>query len=340
MKYKIGNILESDTEALINTVNTFGVMGKGIALAFKRSFPSNYSAYRKAYEAGELCVGKMFVHETGQISPKFVINFPTKKHWRNKSQMSYIEEGLDDLIQVIEHYKIKSISIPPLGCGLGGLRWSEVKILIESKLSHLSNSVNIIIFEPGYKSAVTKVKSIDKLTATRAMYLSLLRQYQMLGEEITTLVVQKLAYFLQLTGEDLKLNFEKGKYGPFSPTLNKMLEAFSPNYLKYRGDLNNPYTSLRLESGKYIETDQFIKVSLSEDQKSRLENIQSLIEGFETAFGLELLATVAYAKKSCPECTKEEIVSDIHLWNERKAATMNPRMIEVCYDRLAKFGLA
>lgn len=150
MKFVIGNIFESNTEAITNTVNTYGVMGKGLALAFRKTYPENYVAYRKAFDADELRVGKMFVFETNQMFPKIIINFPTKKHWRNKSEMIYVEEGLDYLIDVIQKYEIKSISIPPLGCGLGGLQWSEVKALIVSKLSHLSDSVDIVIYEPGY----------------------------------------------------------------------------------------------------------------------------------------------------------------------------------------------
>lgn len=338
MKFTTGNILASNADALINTVNTYGVMGKGIALAFKRSFPDNYKAYRKAYENGELSVGKMFVYKTSLLSPKVIINFPTKKHWRNKSEMSYIYDGLDDLIEVVQTNDIKSIAIPPLGCGLGGLNWAEVKKVIVDKLSVLQD-VDITIYEPGYKSAVQKTKSIDKLTPTRAMYLSLLRQYQMLGEEITTLVVQKLAYFLQRSGEDLKLSFDKGKYGPYSPTLNRMLEAFNPNYLKYTDDLNSPYTILQLQGAKFEETDSYVNEHLASDQKERLSSVSTLIEGFETAFGLELLASVAYARQQCPECTKEEIIADIHKWNDRKAEIMNAHIIGVCYDRLLEYSL-
>ena len=333
MKFTTGNILTSHSEAIINTVNTYGIMGKGIALAFKRSFPDNYKTYRKAFENGELSVGKMFVHKTDLLSPKYIINFPTKKHWRNKSKMSYISSGLDDLIDVIETNNIESISIPPLGCGLGGLNWTEVKKLIVDKLGVL-DKVDVTIYEPGYQSAVKKTKSVSSLTPTRAMYLSILKQYEMLGEGISTLVVQKLAYFLQLSGEDLKLNFEKANYGPYSLTLNRMLEAFSPNYLQYEGDLNNPITTLKLQSSRFEETDLYVAEKLDNNQKQRLESVINLIDGFETAFGLELLATVAWAKRNCPECSKEEIIEDIHRWNERKADLMDSHMISVCYDRL------
>ena len=143
IQYKEGNILEEEAEALVNTVNTYGVMGKGIALAFKKAFPKNYKYYRQAYENGELETGKMFLHKTGLLLPKYIINFPTKKHWRYKSKLEYIEQGLDDLIFIIESNRIQSIAIPPLGCGNGGLDWKIVKKLIIDKLAPLLSLIHI-----------------------------------------------------------------------------------------------------------------------------------------------------------------------------------------------------
>ena len=158
--YRIGNIIQADCQAIINTVNTVGVMGKGIALAFKKSFPANYKAYRKAYEAGDLATGKMFVHHTGQLTPQIIINFPTKKHWRDRSELEYVEAGLIDLMKVIKDLEIKSIAIPPLGCGNGGLKWATVQPLIEEKLSALARSVDIIIYKPGYADQTSRNKNV------------------------------------------------------------------------------------------------------------------------------------------------------------------------------------
>lgn len=339
IRFTTGNILEADSDAIVNTVNTYGVMGKGIALAFKKAFPENFKAYRNAYEAGELAVGKMFVHSTGMITPRLIINFPTKKHWRNKSKIEYIETGLNDLLRVIREHNVKSISIPPLGCGNGGLDWNEVKELIVKKLQTIDNPIEVTIYEPGFNLNIKTVKSITELNPTRAIYLHIIRQYESLGEEITTLVVQKLAYLLQRSGEQLKLHFEKGYYGPYSSNLNKMFEAFSPNFLTYDGDLNKPQTRIFLKQEKKQEVQEIINKQLDPFQKERLEFTEKLIEGFENSFGLELLATVAFAMEQCPTCSEEEIVLEIQNWTSRKKELMSPHFISVSYERLKEFGL-
>jgi len=338
-KFIIGNILTAEAEALVNTVNTYGVMGKGIALAFKKSFPENFKAYRKAFDSDELEVGQMHVHKTSLLAPKFIINFPTKKHWRHKSKLQYIESGLDDLIKVINENQIRSIAIPPLGCGNGGLDWNIVKKLITDKLNPLQQSIEIVIYEPGFNLKIRSVKPITQLNPTRAIYLQIIRQYELLGEDISTLVVQKLAYLLQRMGEKLNLRFDKGIYGPYSPNLNKVIEALSPNYLNYNGDLNSPLTYIKLVQENKAEAKDIIENKLDSHQKERLNSIQNLIEGFESTLGLELLATVAFAIEQCPNCSKEEIISDIHNWTKRKKELMSEHMISVSYDRLRKFSL-
>jgi O-acetyl-ADP-ribose deacetylase (regulator of RNase III) len=146
--YKTGNLLLEDTEALVNTVNCVGIMGRGIALQFKKKFPQNYVAYEKACNEKEIVPGKVFVHETGNLlNPRLIINFPTKRHWRNPSLLEDIEAGLKDLVRVIRVYHIQSLALPPLGCGLGGLSWNSVRTLIENLLGELSD-VHIVLFEP------------------------------------------------------------------------------------------------------------------------------------------------------------------------------------------------
>ena len=150
ISFLTGDIFQSNAQGIVNPVNTVGVMGKGLALAFKKKFPSNYLEYKQAYERDELKTGKMLVHFTRQLITQIIINFPTKNHWRDPSKLVYIETGLDDLITVINDHKIKSIAIPALGCGLGGLQWEQVKSMIEDKLRHLSINTEILIYGPGY----------------------------------------------------------------------------------------------------------------------------------------------------------------------------------------------
>ena len=143
-----GNLIEADAEALVNTVNTVGVMGKGIALQFKKAFPDNFKMYEQAAKNNKIQIGSVFVTETGKFTnPKYIINFPTKKHWRYPSKFEWIKEGLEDLKKFIIHNKIKSIAIPPLGCGNGKLKWTDVKLLIVNSLSEI-NDLKVLLFEP------------------------------------------------------------------------------------------------------------------------------------------------------------------------------------------------
>jgi len=157
-----GNLLEAETEALVNTVNTVGVMGKGIALQFKRAFPENYKAYRRACEDEQVRLGEMFVFETGRLAPpRFIFNFPTKGHWRSRSKLDDIETGLDDLARVIRERGIRSIAVPPLGCGHGGLDWKDVRPRIETALADL-DEVDVRLYEPAGGAGRSTHKALDE----------------------------------------------------------------------------------------------------------------------------------------------------------------------------------
>ena len=156
IEFKTGDILQADAEALVNTVNCVGIMGRGIALQFKNAFPANFKAYAAACERKEVQPGKMFVFETGTMTnPKYIINFPTKRHWRGKSRMEDIDSGLKALVEEIRARGIRSIAIPPLGSGLGGLNWTDVRFRIVEALRDF-NDVQVIVFEPNSAPVATK----------------------------------------------------------------------------------------------------------------------------------------------------------------------------------------
>lgn len=196
MRFAKGNLLDADVEALVNTVNTVGVMGKGIALMFKEAFPANFREYAEACKRQEVEIGRMFV--TMQSSPvgcRWIINFPTKKHWRTTTRMEWIEAGLADLRRVVQEKGIRSIAVPPLGCGQGGRKWTEVRPLIERSLGDLAD-VDVIVFEPTRQyQNVTQRAGVKTLTPARALIAELVRRYWILGIECSMLEVQKLAWF-------------------------------------------------------------------------------------------------------------------------------------------------
>jgi O-acetyl-ADP-ribose deacetylase (regulator of RNase III) len=147
LEFTSGDLLQADVEALVNTVNCLGAMGRGIALQFKNKFPENFKAYVVACKNQEVLPGRMFVFHTRTLcNPRYIVNFPTKRHWRDKSRMEDIETGLADLVRVIKARKIASIAVPPLGCGLGGLQWEEVRGLMEKALN--LPDVRVLVFQP------------------------------------------------------------------------------------------------------------------------------------------------------------------------------------------------
>lgn len=147
MKFVQGDLFASGAEAIINPVNCVGVMGKGLALAFKQRHPANFRAYKQACDTGELKPGRLLIVETGQMQPRLIINFPTKRHWRAKSRLDDVAAGLRTLKSEVQRHRISSLAIPALGAGLGGLDWAEVRAAIELELAGLEN-VQIMVFEP------------------------------------------------------------------------------------------------------------------------------------------------------------------------------------------------
>ncbi|MGB3466200.1 MAG: macro domain-containing protein [Cyclobacteriaceae bacterium] len=336
IRFTKGNILESHSEALVNTVNTVGVMGKGIALAFKKSFPIVFEEYKKSVDEGEFKIGKVQIIKTGQLAPKFVINFATKKHWRHPSKIEYIEEGLIDLKTKILEYDIESISIPPLGCGNGKLEWNDVKPLMLKVLEDVSNKTDILIYEPGFADQKMIQKEDVKLTPARAMLIHLLNEYQRLGYSVNMLVAQKLAYFLQLKGEPLNLIFEKGHYGPYAHRLLHLLKYLNGFYLWFKEEDNKPGTSITIDRKNYQRVEKYVQEKLTSDQANRIREILEFIHGYESPYGLELLATVDFVKRNTQLEDLEEIKREIYNWTSRKKKLMKPFHIEVASKHVAR----
>ena len=179
--YLRGNLLESGAEALVNTVNTVGVSGKGIALMFKDAFPENFRAYAAACQDNLIAPGGLFVTERhDMLGPRFIVNFATKQHWRQPSRLPWIEQGLATLRQEIQQRGIRSIAIPPLGAGNGGLDWDTVKPLIADAMAGLD--CDILVYEPtrAYQNVV-KRHGVEKLTPARVLMAEMIRRYEILG---------------------------------------------------------------------------------------------------------------------------------------------------------------
>lgn len=333
---KQGNLLTDEVEALVNTVNCVGVMGKGIALQFKQAYPEMFTEYQKACRKEEVQPGKMHVVETKSLfNPKFIINFPTKRHWKNRSRMDDIESGLADLIKVIKKLEIKSIAVPPLGCGNGGLKWSDVRPKIESAFEQIPN-VEVHLYEPAGSPKPDKIKigtNRPKLTRARALFLMLMNDYSIPGYKLSLLEIQKLAYFLQTVGEPLRLGFEKGKFGPYADNLNHVLERLDGHFIRGFGDRSRD-AEIYLIKDAANQAEKFLR----DDQEAfeHLEKVRDIIQGYETPYGLELLSTVHWVVNSKPEIKDDvqKIVEEVHNWNERKRKVFKEKHIEKAWGHL------
>jgi len=341
IEFKTGDILAEDTEALVNTVNCVGVMGRGLALQFKRAFPKNFKAYAGRCKRHEIQPGKVFVFETGEmLTPRFIINFPTKRHWRGKSRIEDIESGLESLAEEIRCRSIKSIAIPPLGSGLGGLNWRDVRSRMQAALSGLDD-VKVIIFEPGGGPAdkrANRSKEVPEMTPGRAALVGLLDRYLagLLDPIVTLLEAHKLMYFMQVAGEPLGLKFAKGHCGPYAENLRHVMNAIEGHLLSgYSDGGDEPGKELTLIPGAVKDARELL--SSRKATKTRFDRVADLVDGFESPFGLELLSTVHWIASVEGIGGIGDVIEKTYAWNKRKRQ-FSKRHICIAHETLSKRG--
>jgi len=342
-----GNLLEARAEALVNTVNTVGVMGKGIALMFKERFAENFRRYAAACKAKEVRTGRMFVTEVHELGgPRWIINFPTKQHWRGDSRMEWITEGLQDLRRVLIEKQISSVAIPPLGAGNGGLDWAKVRPQIEEALVGLDTE--ILVFEPTQKyQNVAKRTGLEKLTPARALIAELVRRYWVLGMECSLLEIQKLAWVLERNIEragltPLDLRFAPNKYGPYADRLRHLLEGLDGSYLhcdKRIGDAD-PLDVIWFDDGRKVFVQTYLK-SEAKEYAPALEATAAMIDGFESPYGMELLTTVDWLlSQEQVEPNVPAIREGLRRWSggadaaARKDRLFDDRALNIALERL------
>lgn len=350
-----GNLLEAETEALVNTVNTVGVMGKGIALMFKERFPTNTAFYEDACADKQVQTGKMFVTDTGELmGTRWIVNFPTKQHWRGNSRMEWVIAGLADLRRVIKEYDIHSIAIPPLGAGNGGLEWGEVKPHIIEALGDLQD-VDIRLYEPTSRyQNVAKSKGVEKLTPARALIAELVRRYWVLGMECSLLEIQKLAWFLERAleakGPDnpLQLKFVANNYGPYSDRLRHLLDSLDGSYLKCDKRISDcgPLDIIWFNDAKRDVVDLYLRTE-AKAYLPALELASRLIDGFESPYGMELLSTVDWLlAKEQVEPKPQALLEGVRhwpageQWSRRKLKLFDEAKLALALNQLQQVALS
>ncbi|HVQ96315.1 MAG TPA: macro domain-containing protein [Mycobacteriales bacterium] len=340
-----GNLLDADVDALVNTVNTVGVMGKGIALQFRRAYPEMFTAYERAVKAGEVQLGRMHVWPTGAITgPRFVINFPTKGHWRARSRLRDVEAGLRDLVRVVVDLNIRSVAVPPLGCGNGGLDWSEVEPRIRAALEQLDPDVQVVLYPPGRTPGAAAMRTTGEppvMTPARAALVRILARYSERAMEASLVEVQKLLYFLQIAGEPLRLHYVKARYGPYADNLRHAILNLEGHYLIGFGD-----GSAKVADAEPIrvlpDADELADKTLERHPETleRIDRVLNLIEGFESAYGMELLASVHWIAHEHPAVAADPDVAVplVRNWTPRKGRMFTPDHIRVAWDALHRRG--
>lgn len=343
ISYTLGDIFASHSYALVNTVNTVGVMGKGVALHCKELFPYNFEQYEQACKNNELCIGRLLpVQDTNaNLGERLIINFPTKMHWRNPSKYEYIEEGLKTLRNFIILQKITDIAMPPLGCGNGGLDWNVVKKMIEDYLGDLEG-VNIVVYEPNSQYMLTQQSEHKeaKLTDCRAMLLYSLFCYEMNDERTNLVVANKLSYFFQMVGEPsfAKMRFIPNLYGPYSTAVAHVLKATNGKYIHGLEEMEaKPFDELALDYSYKSEVSGYIH-NLPAEKQNAVKKVLRIIDGFESTFAIEILATVAYIRNNNIGINLEDTIKAVRNWSERKARLFSEDNIRMAYEHLNRFA--
>ncbi|MGI5198569.1 type II toxin-antitoxin system antitoxin DNA ADP-ribosyl glycohydrolase DarG [Streptomyces sp. CA-288835] len=349
--YAEGNLLTAQVDALVNTVNTVGVMGKGIALQFKRAYPDNFASYEKACAAGEVQPGSMHMHDRGESAkPRYIVNFPTKRHWRSPSRLEDVQHGLQDLRRVIVERQIRSIAVPPLGCGNGGLAWDDVHPMIIAALGDLPD-VEVCVYPPHGAPPATAMPNNQEppaLNRERAAFLVALDRYIKRGlaggfsieRQATLLEAHKLVYLLQRLGFDLGLRFTKGHYGPYSASLDRAIAALEGHYVSGYGD-GTRGASVPLSPAPEAVAQAAELLSSDRQFSAAIERLEQLVDGYEHPYGMELLGTLLFASEALVSdpATYATAAEYVKKWTPRKQRMFTDAHLSAAWERLTKCSL-
>jgi len=321
IQYIKGNLLESDAQAIVNTVNTVGIMGKGIALQIKNQFPNNFKIYAKACKEKTFDIGQLLIAEDTSLlyGIKIIINFPTKTDWRKPSEYEYIERGLQELVKIIREKQIRSIAIPPLGTGNGGLDWAKVKVILEKYLSEIDCEIQI--YQPNSEVLEILKKERVRLTPARAMLLAVLYDLVRNGEFVSEFASEKVCYFLQRFGakDIFKLDFQPNFYGPYSGKVKHVLYYLNGSYLKgYSSKNKKPFEELCLIMDVEKEVSAFLDTENNIQLKDIVQKTRKFLSGFYSSFALELLSTIDFIAQKEKTSDKNAIKASLENWSNRK----------------------
>lgn len=323
-----GDLLQSDAQCLVNTVNCEGYMGKGIAYQFKLAFPENNIDYVKACKTGKLHIGTLHYYLEKE---KIIVNFPTKDKWRAKSKIEYIDVGLDQLIILIERLNICSIAIPPLGSGNGGLRWADVKQLIFKKLSPLSagKQIDIFIYEPSKNYAA--IPASEPQLSLSAL---VLMQIKLHLRKFNSLRLQKTAYLMDFFGQQPYFHFEKHKFGPY----DHAIDVISKRIKEFQQYYNTGSTSEAYELAYKKLTSEAVDAKLNA-LIPLIERSAHYVNDISSDSHLECIATLLFLLQTNGPTAEDQLIQDFQAWSEDKAKRFSRGSITDGINYLHETGL-
>lgn len=335
LTFKTGDMFQERAEAIVNTVNCVGVMGKGVALEFKRRWPENFKVYKRLCDKKQLRPGKVYVHQDGDMltgGRRFLINFPTKDHWRAKSKMEFIDAGLDDFIDQVLKLQIKSVAMPPLGCGNGGLDWREVKALLTEKLTPLED-VDFVVFAP-HEEMQSQAGGM-KMTFERAVLLKAFNELAVYFDGcLTRITMQKIAYFLQEIGVGFGLEFNRNEFGPYSAALRDAFESMERQGL-IEGFTSDDRETVVSKAGAEL-AEAYLRDGELDEANRMVERVSQLVDGYESPYGLELLSSVHFLAEHEKQRSVDCIVAALGQWDERKRLKFDSAMVDGAFKRLTE----
>ncbi|PSQ99060.1 MAG: hypothetical protein BRD51_02455 [Bacteroidetes bacterium SW_11_64_17] len=345
-----GDLFAADVAALVNPVNGVGIMKRGLSRQFKTRFPENHEQYRAACAPDPLTPGTVLVHDRGGLfgdadRPRYILNVVTKQHWSDLSGRDHIETGVAEVAETVQARAIDSLAVPALGCGGGGLDWTDVRPILKSGLAPLADAdTRVLLFAPRSSEPLDdtgadnagRLSAAPALTQGRALLLLLLNVSRSGDEGPTIHTTHNLAYLLQCAGEPLRLRFEPDPHGLQAPGLDAVLRRMEGHFL----DRTSADGRERLRPYSDAVSRAKASVSSTPEASARLDRTRQLIGDFLSDEGLKLLATVLWIVRHDPEARRAPtpVVRTVHDWSRRTATRFSAEQIAAAWTRLRKHG--
>ena len=340
---KIGDLLKSDAQTLVNTVNCVGVMGKGIALAFKRKFPDMFEDYERRCARGEVRLGRPYLYK-GHAGP-WILNFPTKDHWRAVSRLSDIVAGLKYLEMHYKLWGITSLAVPPLGCGSGQLDWAVVGPTLYRYLNELDIPVALyaphgtppqqleLEFLAGKTRVEKEIPSAEYIRVPPAAVALVAILSRVTREPyhwpIGRTTFQKIAYFATEVGLPTGLHYGKGSFGPYSPQLKRVVAQLQNNGLLSETKRGHMFVA---KPGPTYRDARAQYRSQLKDWLPAIERVADLFLRLQRTTDAEIAATVHYVAQDLkPRAghtpSELEVLEEVKAWKARRAPALDEMRI-------------